>query len=586
MGQAQSNLDMPELPLQQRLSRCLGLLASLESRPVAELRNEELEQIPVLRRERAALVAELQQTLAKLDGDLETALRQVRELAASLARITKARAQVTAASLARACPDDPRTANLRRALSEWLSMTAVVSCVGQLQESAQKTEQVTPPVSSVVEPPGVATVRPPGQVAPHPPAIGGTPVARDVRQALAGERASPTPPDSGPLDEAAITAPPPIGSVPDSIHPPTVSPAERPSDGRVKGESVVIQKPDKKLAKPQLVDRVRPKLVEWTASWPDMHKGFLLSTWIQDHHASEEAEYVTPALCALAHFAFSPSEIPQGEKSLDLSILALPQQAPDYNAAAPVRWPVAAALVLLQGELSAREPMEATTWLSSSDMQPWRRMVEVLLAYSRTTAETVPAAAARHRGKSKGPDPRMERDAARGLLLALTRPSRFNFVKGQRLSGHISRQLGWLGRALEQDQPDAKLQSWVASFKPEKQLDQWADEVEPRTIGIVGPIRQAIIRDLQALQSHAARWVDFSSLAQSTTGVSRCDGRAPFDILAASLVQEGETWQHSWASLRGQRPVLVGWSRLLLSRLAECMNPAAAATLARSSADE
>ena len=163
-------------------------------------------------------------------------------------------------------------------------------------------------------------------------------------------------------------------------------------------------------------------------------------------------------------------------------------------------WYVAAALVLLQGCLPAWELLDHRGWMSHPNFESWVRMAEAVDGYLHQVSESLPDVAARLSENSTGPEPKQERDAALKILAELTRPGGFHFLKGQRLSGLMDKELAEVRRSLGQDTPDEAIAQWVKHFKPERQLDQWAAKVEPLTVDIEGPVRQALIRDLQSLQ--------------------------------------------------------------------------------------
>lgn len=320
---------------------------------------------------------------------------------------------------------------------------------------------------------------------------------------------------------------------------------------------------------PELILAAKSRLEPWLGSWSHLPKADLLITWLREHDAGAAATYPSSELCATAYYALQPTIEPRVERCPDLEALRTTLTATPQTELATASWYVAAALVLLQGCLPAWELLEHRKWMSHPNFENWMRMAEAVDAYVRQGTESLPEVAARLSDSPSGPDPKQERAAASKILAELTRPGGFHFLKGQRLSGLMDKELAEVRKSLSQDTPDEAIARWVKHFKPERQLDQWAAQVEPLTVPIEGPVRQALIRDLQSLQMRASRWVRQYAGRRGEEKKARDAATYAFEQLRLVVENEGATWKRTWNEMAIGWPTLTGWSSLLLTRIEE-----------------
>lgn len=348
------------------------------------------------------------------------------------------------------------------------------------------------------------------------------------------------------------------------------------AQGETFADTTAVPEPPESPQPAELVKAAGACLDRWLGSWSHLPKVELLITWLREHASEVAAAYPSGELCEIAYYAFQPAGEPRVRRCPDLTPLRSALVANPPNEIATACWHVSAALVLLQGCLPAWELLEHRDWMNQPDFENWVRMAETIDAYVRQGSESLPEVAARLSSSPSGPNPKQERAAAQKILAELTRPGGYHFLKGQRLSALMDKELADLHRSLTQDVPDEEVVQWVKHFKPERQLDQWAGQVEPLTVDIEGPVRQALIRDLQSLQMRVNRWVKQYA---GTRGVERAKRDATtyaFQQLGQVLKDEGASWRHNWSETAAVWPTLSSWSSLLLTRMDEIASVALA----------
>ena len=180
-----------------------------------------------------------------------------------------------------------------------------------------------------------------------------------------------------------------------------------------------------------------------------------------------------------------------------------------------------------------------------------------------------PEVAARLSESPSGPDPKQERDAALKILAELTRPGGFHFLKGQRLSGLMDKELAEVRKSLSQDTPDEAIARWVKHFKPERQLDQWAAKVEPLTVHYRGT-GSASPDTRPAVPTDACQSLGKAICGPARRGEkgARCS-HLRFRATPPCRENEGATWKRNWNEMAVGWPTLTGWSSLLLTRIEE-----------------
>ena len=342
-------------------------------------------------------------------------------------------------------------------------------------------------------------------------------------------------------------------------------------------EQTLVEVRSEEKAHPQtnenLVNAASAYLHKHLGSWQQLPRSELIVTWLANRYPPQAAAYPPPGLFEVAYFAFRANYDVRHMRCPDLSALRSAMLGNPSGEIEAACWQVAAGLVVIRGCLPAWELLECRNWLSQSEFEPWTRMVETLDTYLRQGTDSLPEVATRLRSNSRAEDSRQERDAAQRILAALARPGRFNFLKGQRLASLMDKELAWLRKSLSQESPDERMVTWVKDFKPERQLDHWSAKVEPLTVDIYGPVRQSLIRDLQALHMHVSRWVRENSGARAAEKAKRDAMAFAFQQLGGVVRQEASIWRRAWIEATEYWPTLAGWSGLLLDRLEDAVAP-------------